>query len=151
MPPAVLSLKNRLAAALAGRRYRYQVVALAGLHFVALAILLWTEKTPVAAVAFVLTWGLLNCVWLVLLRRPLPAAAVSLVLIVCLVLLSRFKSDVLLMTATFVDVMLIDFDTVTFLLTVFPGLAWKVALAGIAGARDPGSSSGGSIRSGSGG
>lgn len=130
MPPAVLFLKNRFAAALAGRSYLLQALTLGGLHLAALALLLSTELTPVGTLAFVLTWGLLNCGWLVLLRRPLPAAAISLAMIIGLILLSRFKHDVLLMTATFVDVMLIDVDTFTFLLTVFPGLAWKVAFAG---------------------
>ena len=102
---------------------------MAGLHLAALAVLLLTEEAPVARAAFLLTWGLLNCAWLAVLRRPLPAAAISLALIVALILLSRFKHDVLLMTATFVDVMIIDIDTFTFLLTVFPGLAWKVAAA----------------------
>ena len=34
-----------------------------------------------------------------------------------------------MMTVTFVDVMIIDVDTFSFLLTMIPGLAWKVALA----------------------
>ncbi len=129
MPSAVAFLRTRFAAAFAGRGYPYQAATLVSIHLAALGVLLWTEETPVAQAAFLLTWGLLNCCWLVLLRRPLPAAAISLALIVALILLSRFKHDVLLMTATFVDVMIIDVDTFTFLLTVFPGLAWKVGLA----------------------
>ena len=54
-------------------------------------------------------------------------------MIVVLILLSQFKQDILIMSANFVDVMLIDADTVSFLLTVFPGLAAKVgAAAGLA-------------------
>ena len=53
-------------------------------------------------------------------------------MVVILILLSQFKQDILIMSANFVDVMLIDADTVSFLLTVFPGLAAKVAaVAGI--------------------
>ena len=81
-PPAVVFLRSRFAAAFAGRGYPYQAAALVGIHLAALGVLLWTEETPVAQAAFVLTWGLLNCCWLVLLRRPLPAAAISLALIV---------------------------------------------------------------------
>jgi phosphoglycerol transferase MdoB-like AlkP superfamily enzyme len=63
------------------------------------------------------------------LRRPLTAAVVSLGLIVILILLSQFKHAVLMMTATFVDVMIIDLATFSFLLAIIPGLAWKVGLA----------------------
>jgi Sulfatase len=48
---------------------------------------------------------------------------------VVLILLSQFKQDTLIMSANFVDVLLIDADTTSFLLTIFPGLAAKVAAA----------------------
>ena len=131
MPPAVLFLKNRFAAVVADRAYACQIAALVAIHLAALAILIATEAEPAARAAFVLTWGLLNCAWLTLLRRPLPSAALSLAFIVVLILLSQFKHNVLLMTATFVDVMLIDFDTFTFLMTIFPGLAWKAGLGAV--------------------
>jgi Sulfatase len=128
MPPGVVFLKNRFAAVVADRAYACQIAALAAIHLAALAILIATEKEPAAQAAFVLTWGFLNCAWLTLLRRPLPSAALSLALVIALILLSQFKQSVLLMTANFVDVMLIDLDTFSFLMTIFPGLAWKVGL-----------------------
>lgn len=128
MPPAVLFLKSRLAAATADRAYSAGIALLIALHFAALGVLLWSEEEWVAQLAFVLTWGLLNSFWLVLLRRPVTSAALSLAMIVILIMVSRFKHDVLMMTANFVDVMLIDKDTFSFLLTIFPGLAWKVGL-----------------------
>ena len=128
MPPAVLSLKNRLAAAFVDRGHVVQVAALVAVHLAALAILIATEEEPAARAAFVLTWGLLNFIFLALFRRPLVSGALSLALIVVLILVSKFKQSVLMMTATFVDVMLIDFDTFSFLMNIFPGLAWKVAL-----------------------
>ncbi len=68
-----------------------------------------------------------------MLRRPAVAASLSLIMIVVLILLSQFKQDILIMSANFVDVMLIDADTISFLLTVFPGLAARVgAAAGLA-------------------
>src|SRR5262244_3169966 len=82
-----------------------------------------------ARAAFVLTWGALNFFWLVLLRRPLTAAALSLALIVILIALSQFKHSTLMMTATFVDLMLIDFATFLFFIKVNPGLVGKLALA----------------------
>jgi hypothetical protein len=71
----------------------------------------------------------LNFLWLLLLRRPSVAASLSLIMVVVLILLSQFKQDTLIMSANFVDVMLIDADTASFLLTIFPGLAAKVAAA----------------------
>ena len=65
--------------------------------------------------------------WLLLLRRPAVAASVSLVMIVVLILASKFKQDVLIMSANFLDVLLIDADTMSFLLTVYPNLRWWVA------------------------
>ena len=66
---------------------------------------------------------------MVLLRRPAIAAAISLAFLVLLILLSQFKHDVLLMTVNFVDLLIIDADTVSFLLKVFPSLDAKAAVA----------------------
>src|SRR5262252_7875228 len=126
MPPTVLDLKNRLANA--DRRYAGRV-ALAAIHLAAFGILLWFEDEPAARAAFVLTWGVLNFFWLVLLRRPLTSAALSLVVIVILIALSQFKHSTLMMTATFVDVMIIDVATFWFFIKVNPGLVGKLALA----------------------
>ena len=126
MPPTVLDLKNRLANA--DRRYAGRV-ALAALHLAAFGLLLWFEDEPAARAAFVLTWGVLNFFWLALLRRPLTAAALSLMLIVILIALSQFKHSTLMMTATFVDVMLIDAATFRFFLKVNPALVEKLGLA----------------------
>ncbi|MBN8966550.1 MAG: hypothetical protein J0H89_14540, partial [Rhizobiales bacterium] len=102
---------------------------LVALHLAALAILMATEDDLVGRFAFLFTWGLLNGLWLVTLRRPLTAAALSLTMLVVLILLSRFKQDVVLMSANFVDVMLIDWDTISFLLKVFPKLGPTIAVA----------------------
>jgi hypothetical protein len=127
MPPAVLYLKQHLATA--DRRRLGPVAILAALQLAAAGLLIWSEADLAARAAFVLTWGLLNFFWLVLLRRPMTAAALSLSLIVILIALSQFKHDVLMMTATFVDVMIIDPATFSFLMIIIPGLAWKVGLA----------------------
>ena len=103
---------------------------LAVLHLAALAILLAHRKSrPVPQLAFLLSWGFFNFCWIVLLRRPAVAAAMSLAFLVLLILLSQFKHDVLLMTVNFVDLMVIDADTVSFLLKVIPSLDAKVGMA----------------------
>jgi hypothetical protein len=127
MPPAVIYLKQHLATA--DRRRLGAVAMLAAMQLAAAGLLIWSEADLAARTAFVLTWGLLNFFWLVLLRRPMTAAALSLSLIVILIALSQFKHDVLMMTATFVDVMIIDLATFSFLMVIIPGLAWKVGLA----------------------
>jgi hypothetical protein len=91
-------------------------------HPAAFAIMGATESTLMAMAAFLLAWGLLNFLWLVVLRRPAIAGLLSLVMMTPLVLLSQLKYQVLMMTANFVDLMIIDTDTVTFLFTIFPTL-----------------------------
>jgi hypothetical protein len=102
------------------------------LHAGALALLVATEDHLVGAVAFLLTWIMLNGLCLVLVRRPTVAALMSLEVLVALTLLSRFKFDKLWMTIDFVDVMIIDRDTTAFLLAVFPALRWWIMLAAVA-------------------
>ena len=130
MPPASVSLKDRLA--LSGWVERRSVLRFglaAVLHLAALGIMLWFEEDLVAKVLFAFAWGVLNFSFLILLRRPAAAAALSLAFVVILILLSQLKHSILFMTINFVDLMIIDTDTFTFLLTVFPGLHLKVALA----------------------
>ncbi|TMJ04972.1 MAG: LTA synthase family protein [Alphaproteobacteria bacterium] len=100
------------------------------LHLAALAILIVTESAVVPKLAFLLSWGFFNFCWIALLRRPTVAAAISLAWLVLLILVSRFKHDVLLMTVNFIDLMIIDRDTVSFVLRVFPSLDVKAAVAG---------------------
>ena len=105
-----------------------QKIALAlsvALQLCALAVLIATEARAVPRLAFLLSWGFFNFGWITLLRRPAVAAAVSLTSLAMLILLSRFKHDVLLMTVNFVDLLLIDADTFSFLLQIFPNLGLK--------------------------
>ena len=98
-------------------------------QFAALAIMFATESTLVGMAAFLLAWGILNFLWLALLRRPAAAGVLSLTLLTVLVLLSDLKHHVLKMTASFIDLMIIDTDTVTFLFTIFPALRWIALLS----------------------
>src|SRR5262249_7203962 len=101
-------------------------------HLLALTVMVATESTITAMAAFVLAWGLFNFVAIALMRRPLFAGLVSLVLMTLLVLLSQLKYNVLMMTANFVDLMIVDTDTVSFLFTIFPGLKTIVTLTAAA-------------------
>ena len=102
------------------------MLAVAVPHLAALALMWRTESDFNSRLGFMLAWGLLNFVWIAVLRRPALSGALSLTMVVLLVLLSRLKHDVVQMTANFVDLMVIDRDTVAFLFTIFPDLRWSV-------------------------
>src|SRR6478752_2268802 len=99
------------------------------LHVAALAIMATSEVDLVAKAAYLLVWGLLNFLWLALLRRPVAPALISLAFIVALILISQFKHDKLWMTVDFVDLMIIDQDTFAFLLAAIPSLRLQIAVA----------------------
>jgi Sulfatase len=130
MPPAVASFVQRLGAAHAvGRRDPLRIALIAALHLTSLAIMAFTEADLVARLAYLLAWGILNFFWLVLTRRPAVSAALSLLMIVILVLVSRLKFDIIWMTANFLDIMIIDKDTISFLLSIMPGLARNIIVS----------------------
>jgi hypothetical protein len=104
------------------------LLSLLVMQLAAAVIMASTETDAVSYLAFVLAWVLLNLAWLVLLRRPVMATALSLTVLVVLVLLSRLKYQVLFMTVSFVDVMIIDLNTIRFLFAIFPTLTTIVAL-----------------------
>src|SRR5258707_1290159 len=131
MPTAFTFLKNRVGftATVEGRF----AAVVAAIHIAAFAIMLWSEVDVIAKTIFILAWGFLNFFWLAVLRRPGLSAALSLVMLIVLILLSRFKHDILFMTASFVDVMIIDVDTFAFLMTVSSDLRYAVAAVFVVG------------------
>jgi hypothetical protein len=131
MLSAASALLSRLAPAEGiSRRDALALSVLALLHIAALIIMVATEVDVVAKVAFLLAWAFLNFVCLMILRRPIASALISLSFIVALILLSQFKHEKLWMTVDFVDLMIIDRDTSAFLLAVIPGLRTQLAVAG---------------------
>src|SRR5438874_8822283 len=112
--------------------------ALAGLivavHLAGLAVLLTTEYGPFAITLSVLAWVFVNCFLLVVLQRPGICAALALVFIVILITLSHFKFGILQLTLTFLDFLIIDRDTFSFLLSVFPRLQMQLIAAGLVAA-----------------
>ena len=130
MPPLISSLTTRLALAeVVAQHGAPRVVLVAAIHLAALALMAWSEVDLVGRTLFLLTWGLLNFSWLAILRRPGLSALLSLAMVALLVVLSRFKSENLWMTVSFLDIMIIDADTIAFLLTVVPHLRLALAIA----------------------
>jgi len=132
MLSAAASLLSRLAFfETISRRDAARAAFVAIFHLAALIVMAETEIGIVAKTIFLFTWGLLNFFWLAVLRRPAIAAALSLALIVALIELSLFKHDKLLMTVNFVDLMILDSDTIAFFLTIYPDLVHKAVIAAI--------------------
>lgn len=105
----------------------WAIALLIVLQLAALAILIATESRWETRLAFVLGWGFFAFGWMALLARPAMSSALALACLVILLLLSKFKHDVLLMTVNFVDLMLIDKDTFQFLMMIFPQLGLRAA------------------------
>ena len=113
------------------RRVSVRLVPLVAVHLAALATLYFTEYGSFGHLVFVLAWGFLNFFWIMILRRPLLAALLSLAIIELLIVLSQFKFGVLEMTVSFFDFLIIDADTITFLATIFPDLRIYLIVAAI--------------------
>ena len=132
MPPVASALLARFPDfPTLSRRDRLALVVTALLHATALVIMAATEGNLESKTTFLLAWLMLNFFWLVLLRRPAIAALASLIMIAVLILLSQFKYDKLMMTVNFVDVMILDTDTIAFFLTIYPDLLRRVILAAL--------------------
>jgi hypothetical protein len=112
----------------------WPTLALVAPHLFALAVMVGTEQPLTPMLAFLLGWVFFNAFWIVLIGRPAVAGLLTLLSLVLLILLSRLKHEILLMTVNFVDLMMIDADTTAFLLQVFPQLGPRAALAVLAAA-----------------
>jgi phosphoglycerol transferase MdoB-like AlkP superfamily enzyme len=120
----------------ARRGVRFYAVAgmVAALHLAALGVLLSWEYGPFAITLSVLAWVFVNCVFLLVLPRPGVSAALALGFVVLLIALSRFKFDILQLSLTFLDFLIIDRDTFSFLLSVFPNLRTQMIVAAVVAA-----------------
>src|SRR5215475_1637764 len=114
-----------------GWRNRIGIASIAALHLGALYALFTTEYGPFAITLSLLAWLFANCLILVFLPRPGIAAALALMATVVLIALSRFKFDILQLSITFLDFLIIDRDTFSFLLSVFPRLKLPLLLAAV--------------------
>jgi len=111
---------------------RLRIALIGAIHLAALMILLRTEYGSFAIALAIITWTLLNCLWLFVLRSPGVSAVLSLVLIAILIRLSQFKFEILQLSLTFLDFLLIDSGTFAFLLSVFPQLKGYLIVSSIA-------------------
>ena len=113
---------------LAGSR-RVALGLIAAIHLAALGIIGWTEYSVLPLLLSSLAWASLNFIFLALLRRPGVAAALSFGLVGLVVLLSQLKFSILWMVINFFDVLIINSDTMAFMLSIFPDLRIIVLVA----------------------
>src|SRR3979409_732045 len=78
------------------------LVSVATFHLAALATLAWSETGLERMAIFAAAWGLLNFVWLVVLCRPGLSAALSLLVLGILILVSRFQFGCLSVSVGFI-------------------------------------------------
>ena len=112
---------------LSGSR-RLAAGAIAAVHVAALIVMAWTEYDWVGPAIFLLAWALLNLTLLVALGRPGISAVLSLLMFAAVIVLSQLKFSVLWMVLNFFDVLIVDSDTFSFLLSIFPDVRIKLAL-----------------------
>src|SRR5215470_19864270 len=91
-------------------RNRVGIACVAALHLGALYALFTTEYGAFAVTLSLLAWLFANCLVLLFLPRPGIAAALALMVTVVLIALSRFKFDILQLSITFLDFLIIDRD-----------------------------------------
>jgi phosphoglycerol transferase MdoB-like AlkP superfamily enzyme len=125
---------NQSRAGSRGIRFFALAGVIVAIHLAALAILLSTEYGPFAITLSLLAWAFMNCLLLSVLPRPAVCAALALALTVVLIALSHFKFGILQLTLTFLDFLIIDRDTFSFLLSVFPHLQFRLIAAGLVAA-----------------
>ena len=131
LDPSLPAASPIAAAERIGRSRLLCVGTIAAMHAAAFGVMFWTESGWVAPVLFLLSWACLNFTFLLLLPRPGIAAALSLLFISILITLSHFKFTVLWMVINFFDVLIVDSDTISFLLSIFPDLRTILLIAAV--------------------
>jgi phosphoglycerol transferase MdoB-like AlkP superfamily enzyme len=123
MPQLISSLASRLTSSLSLTIQEFlRLLPFVGIHVAAFITMIEFETGPLRIAVYLLTWGFLNFLLITLLRRPALAGALSLAIFGSLIWISLFKFGVIRMTANFMDVMIIDWETFSFLWNVSPQL-----------------------------
>ena len=108
-----------------------RIAAVVAIQIAALAVMWQTEYGAYGMALYLLAWIALNCIFLVVLRRPGIAAALVLTLFSALIVLSLFKFSVTWMTLGFLDFLIVDGDTIAFLLQIFPDVKTPLIVAAV--------------------
>lgn len=129
MPRSLSFLTDRWPAKEVAGRLGYLRIALIGaVHLTAIVLMDFNEGDLLENTVFALTWGFLNFFWIVVLRRPLVSAALSLAMIAAIMLVSELKFSIVWMTANFLDVWIINADSFHYLLSIKPDLVSEIVI-----------------------
>lgn len=128
------SLKAGLAACWrAMREAPLRTALIAAIHVLAVYVLASVEYGPFANTLALLTWALLNFLFLALFKRPGVSAVLALLLVAAVIVLSQFKYGITQLTLTFLDFLIIDRDTISFMQSIFPQLRmWLLVVTAVA-------------------
>jgi hypothetical protein len=113
------------------RGWWLRATLVAAVYAAAGAVLILTEYGPFAILLSFLTLALLIFTGIAIFGRPGIAAVLPLALFAVLIALSQFKHRILELTLTFLDFLIIDSATFSFMNSVFPSLRWQLALAAL--------------------
>ena len=105
-----------------------RIALVVALYAGCVAVLYLTEYAAFGKTLSLATLVFVCCLGIVLFGRPGIAAALALIAFNVLIALSHLKYDVTQLTLTFLDLLLIDPDTFSFLVTTHPWLKWQIAL-----------------------
>jgi phosphoglycerol transferase MdoB-like AlkP superfamily enzyme len=123
MPQLIAFLAGRLTASLSLTLLEFlRLLPFVGIQVAAFITMIEFESGPLQTAIYLLTWGFINFLLIALLRRPALAGALSLAIVGSLIWISLFKFSVIKMTANFMDVMIVDWETFSFLWNVSPQL-----------------------------
>src|SRR4029077_6330633 len=103
----------------------------AGLHAPPFVISCCPGREPFHVALFLLAWGWFNFAWLVVFPRPGVAAALSLLLVCAVIVLSWLKMSCTWATLSFFDFVIVDPDSFRFLTEAFPQLRLELPLAAV--------------------
>ncbi len=122
---------DRPLAVAAVRGWWLRATLVAAVYAAAGAVLILTEYGPFGIVLSFLTLALLVFTGIAIFGRPGIAAVLPLALFAVLIALSQFKHRILELTLTFLDFLIIDSATFSFMNSVFPSLRGQLALAAL--------------------
>jgi phosphoglycerol transferase MdoB-like AlkP superfamily enzyme len=126
MAPAV-SLLQKVRDMASGRAFWLRAAIVGVFYAACMLVLFQTEYGPFATSLSLVTLAFVCCLGIAVFGRPGIAAALALIVFAVLIALSRLKFDVTQLTLTSLDLLLIDPDTFSFLVTTHPWLRWQIA------------------------
>ncbi|ETR79213.1 phosphoglycerol transferase [Afipia sp. P52-10] len=113
------------------RWFGLRTAIVVALYLACIGVLYRFEYGPLHAMLALSALAFACCLVIALFRRPAIAAALTLVVILILAALSELKFGVTQLTLTFLDFLIVDRDTFSFLMTTHPQLKTQIVLGAV--------------------